>query len=172
MARLIIRRRFPWRVMWLTALVCGLIAVIAFAGYGQLQRRVPIPSAVWKQVTFPVLLPQLPAVDGSSYKFDPDQKVLTFKSVMPDGQTVTFAEQATPAPFTDIPNYYTQFLQTLFDYQSFDTLQGTVHLTHPKGAGQAAVLSSKGTLIFARVSRDESQDVWRQVFNKMTIYQP
>ncbi len=112
------------------------------------------------------------AVDQSSYKFVPGQHILSFTGRLGDGQTVTFTEQPTPTPFNDIPNYANQFLQTLFEYEAFDSLQGTVHLTHPKGAGQAAVMNSKGTLMFVRVARDEPRATWQQLFTSMSLYAP
>ena len=120
---------------------------------------------------FPVFLPVTAiTLNASSYKFDPGQKVLSFTGRLGDGQTVTFAEQATPDPFNDIPNYYTQFLTKIFEYEAFDSLQGTVHLTHPNGAGQAAVMNAKGTLMFVRVAHDEPKSAWQQIFNKLVVY--
>ena len=133
----------------------------------------PLPPELQKQVRFPVLVPDSGiAVSEGSYKYDPAQGVLSFTGAFADGQQVTFAEQQAPSSFTDIPNFYEQFLQKMYDYQSFDCLAGTMHLTHPKGAGQAAVMSAKGTLLFARVSRDESSETWRSVCNALQTYAP
>lgn len=176
MARLIVRKRFPWGVVLLTAGVCVVAVAAIIAGalaYQQLQQGMPIPEDIRKQVVSPVFLPTKDIVTNqSSYKFEPTQKILTFTGVMPDGQIVTFSEQPTPDPFNDIPNYSSQFLQKLYEYQAKDGLNGTIHLTHPKGAGQVVVLNSKGTLVFARVAHDEPTDIWIAAFNGLTIYQP
>lgn len=171
LTRLIIRKHFPWRVVGLTIAGCVLAAGLVIFITLRMQQHWPIPAAIARQVSSPVFLPREGVVlDQTSYKFDPSQKVLSFTGRLPDGQLVTFAEQPTPEPFSDIPNYYAQFLQTLFEYQAFDGLNGTIYLTHPKGAGQAAVMSAKGTLIFARVAHDEPQAVLALVFNSMQVY--
>ena len=169
----IIQPKFHWPTIGLTVLAClaGAAGVLIIALH--FQQAIPLPAGIKKQVNFPVFLPTAgAAVDTSSYKFDPGQGVLSFTGRLPDGQAVTFAEQAAPSSFTDIPDFYSKFLQTLYDYESFDSLQGTVHLTHPKGAGQAAVMSSKGTLVFVRVARDEQKSTWQPLFNALKVYAP
>lgn len=148
-----------------------LVAIVAgFVVHLKTQPPIALPASTRKMITYPVLLPQKDAaINTSSYKFDPSQKVLSFTARLHDGQVVTFTEQATPEPFSDIPNFYTRLLDTLNEYQSFDGLHGTVYLTHPKGAGQAAVINTKGTLIFARVIKDEPQSVWQPLFNDLKI---
>ena len=148
------------KVHWPTALV--VISVMTIVAGGLiialfLGRQWPIPALIKAQVEFPVFMPTSGVkLDQSSYRFDKASGVLSFTGQLYDGQSVTFAEQATPGSFTDIPNFYQKFLQTLYTYQSFDSLNGTVNLTHPKDAGQAAVMSSKGTLLFVRVAADET----------------
>ena len=167
----IIRSPFHWRTITITVLLCMALVAVAGLVLMRLHQYVPIPQAVRSQVHFAVFVPgQDVSVDQASYKFDSGEQVLSFTGHLADGQPVTFAEQATPASFTDIPDFYPKFLEKLYEYQAFDGLQGTVHLTHPKGAGQAAVMNAKGTLVFARVAQDESRDTWRSVFNAMRIY--
>jgi len=169
----IIRRRFHWPtalvVLGVVVVVAGSLAAAVYLGSNQW----PLPASIRAQVHFPVFVPSVGVkLNQSSYRYDRASGVLSFTGRLYDGQTVTFAEQATPDPFNDIPNYTTQFLQTLFEYQAFDCVQGTVHLTRPKDAGQAAVMNAKGTLLFARVARDENKPTWRRVFNGLTVYQP
>ncbi len=167
----VIRRTFDPRTALFTGGTLVVIVVLGVFGLWQLNHQVPLPSSIKSQVHFAVFLPsQGVTIDASTYKYDAGQGVLSFVGKMPDGQTVTIAEQATPAPFNDIPNYYTQFLSKIFEYTAFDSLQGTVHLAHPKSAGQAAVMNSKGTLIFARVDHDEPSNTWKNVFSRMTLY--
>jgi hypothetical protein len=167
----IIRPRFHWTTIGVTAFLCLAVGIGILLVVMRYQQAVPLPASIKQQVSFPVFLPTTGVtINKSSYKFDPSQKVLSFTGSLADGQMVTFAEQATPSSFTDIPNFYQQFLQALYDYQSFDGLDGTVHMTHPKGAGQAVVMSAKGTLLFARVSQDEPQSTWRSVFNSFRVY--
>ena len=125
-------------------------------------------------MNFPIFVPTTGvALNKKSFEFKSDQGVLLFSGVTTrDKQQLTFSEQQTPDPFNDIPNYMTQFLQTFFEYQAFDSLQGTVHLTHPKNAGQVVVMNAKGTLVFVRVDKDEPVSYWQDVFNHLTIVAP
>jgi len=167
----IIRRRFHWPTAFMVTGVFAALVGSAIFGLHTIMNQSPLPPAIRQQITFPVFIPTSGiSLDQLSYKFVADQKVLSFTGRLTDGQHITFTEQPTPPPFNDIPNYTTQFLQTLFEYQAFDSLQGTVHLTHPKGAGQAAVMNAKGTLMFARVDNDEPQSAWQSLFNSMVIY--
>jgi hypothetical protein len=159
--------RQHWKVL---VSIFGLLIIIAAGLIVHQALQSPIPAKIRKQVSFPILLPkkQDAVINNSSYKFDSDQKVFSFTAyLMSDHQLATFTEQATPSPFLDIPNFYPQFLQTLHEYQSFDGLQGTVYLTHPKGVGQAAILNSKGTLMFIRVPHDEPQSTWQPLTNHL-----
>ena len=136
-------------------------------------QQTPLPDSIRTQVHFPVFLPVSNiAIDQSSYRYDKSQQVLSFTGHLIDGQAVTFAEQPAPSSFTDIPNFYQKFLQQLYEYESFDGLNGTVHITHPKDAGQAAVLNSKGTLVFARVAHDETKSTWQVVKDYLTDPKP
>lgn len=154
------------------SLVAGALAVLALTVV--LSRPVsPIPEAIRKQVSFPIFWPASHvSVIPNSYEYRTEDDVLLFSGYLDDGQKVTFNEQATPNPFNDIPGYYDQFLRTLFEYQAFDSTQGTVHLTHPKNAGQTVVMNTKGTLLFARVAHDEDKATWQRIFNSLTLYQP
>jgi hypothetical protein len=134
-------------------------------------RASPIPASFRKSISFPVFLPTAGVtINTNSYKFEPSQKILSFTGYLSDRQLATFTEQATPDPINDLTNFYSQFLQTLNQYAAFDTLNGTVNLTHPNGGvGQAAVMNSKGTLMFVRVANDEPQSVWQPLFNQLKI---
>lgn len=169
----VIRRKLHWPTIGLTVLVSTTILLGTVVIITHVRQQVPLPAAIKRQIDFPIFLPaKYVDINTKSYKFDPTEKILSFTGTLADGQTVTFAEQATPSAFTDIPDFYNKFLQKLYEYQSFDSLNGTVHITHPKDAGQAAVMSSKGTLLFARVTRDEPQTTWQPIFNNLQVYAP
>jgi hypothetical protein len=155
-------------------IISSIVIILLIGGAGWILykhwSKPPIPSSILSQINYPVFLPQTGiTLNQRSYKFDASQKLLTFTGYVKNGELATFAEQATPEPITDLSGYYQQFLQTLNEYQSFDSLQGTVYLTHPTGAGQAAVMSSKGTLMFIRVANDVSQNTWQPIFNNLQI---
>lgn len=155
----------------MTIVSCAIVAIAAVVVVIHIYDQPPIPAPIRDQVKFAILLPtENVIIDQTSYKYDRSQQILSFTGRLTDGQSVTFAEQATPEPFNDIPNFYQQLLQNMFEYESFDGLNGTVYLTHPKGAGQAAVINTKGTLVFARVARDETKQTWNTVFNDLALY--
>lgn len=153
--------------------VFGIFIAATVVGALYFGQRQPIPADIRAQVEFTVFLPTSGVtINAESYKFDSNQKVFSFTGRLATGQVITIAEQSTPDPFNDIPNYSKQFFLTLSEYQAFDSLQGMVHLTHPKDAGQAAVMNAKGTLLFARVAHDENKATWQRIFNSLTLYQP
>ncbi len=84
---------------------------------------------------------------------------------------MTITEQATPSGFTDIPQAYDKFINSLSGYFSFGSVNGTVNLVRPHNLNgeQAAVINDKGTLMFIHPMQDLPPDVWRQLFNNLTV---
>ncbi len=84
----------------------------------------------------------------------------------------TVTEQASPPAFIDIPEYETKFFQQLGQYNIFESAIGTVHLIHVgKNQKDAAVLNSKGTLMFINPTVSISEDDWRKLFQNVTTLQ-
>jgi hypothetical protein len=81
------------------------------------------------------------------------------------------AEQAAPQSFTDVPQAYDALLNKLREYQDLNTSFGDVTLTRPVelNGGQSAVVNSKGTLIFAKPTRDLPDHQWQNIFNNMQL---
>lgn len=133
----------------------------------------PIPQGVIRQIDFAVMYPKSSkdvSFDRNSIKYDPETKVLSF-IVITYGISSTFTEQATPDPFTDIPNYYQTFADKMNSYRSFDTYNGRVDITRPttlKG-DQALLMNAKGTLLFAHPTRDLNEQQWRALINSLQI---
>ena len=151
----------------------ALVAVVAAGAItaGVLVVLAPkIPPAMARQVSFVVGYPAADwKVDRGSFRFQADAgKVLTFTATRGDVE-LTVAEQPTPEPFKDIPNYMDKITTQMAEFASFDTAHGTVHLTRPQSAGsrQVAVVDYQGTLSFVRSSADLSQDDWRRYFNTL-----
>lgn len=168
-----VRRRWLPRRVVLYALGGSIISGCIVAVLVWAHLRSPIPATLRHDIQFGIFLPETSAhIEQASYKYDKSLGVLSFTARLPSGQIATFAEQATPEAFTDIPTYYDKLLTKLHNYSTFDTPIGTVHLTHPTGVGQAAVMSTKGTLLFVRVDHDEPITTWRQLFGHMVTYQP
>jgi hypothetical protein len=131
-----------------------------------------IPKNIKNEVTSTIFLPKSPQVanDRSTVKYDNNLKLLSFQSTV-FGVHSTISEQPTPQQFVDIPETYAKVLDSWNQYSSFDSAQGTVYLTKPKNNGnkQAAVMNSKGTLMFITPDKDLSGDQWRQFFNSLQI---
>ncbi|MBW4061803.1 hypothetical protein HJC99_04515 [Candidatus Saccharibacteria bacterium] len=158
-------KRLWWWVVG-AVLVVGLIVIMGLL----LAPKNPIPGPIKKQVTSTLLMPRGAGavVDRQSVKYDSAQKLLTF-NVAYAGTSIVVSQQPTPDQFVDIPAVYTKLIDSLVNYQSFDTSIGTVHLTQPKqlNGKQAAVLNTMGTLMFAKPDKNLSDDQWRSLFNHM-----
>ena len=136
-----------------------------------LRPQVPIPTEIRKQLNFSVFYPNkrsIYKVDQKTASYDPKTKVLIFHAKSANND-LTIAEQATPDPFNDIPQYYEKFTQVLNGYKDFDSANGKVSLTRPKelSGGQSAVFNNKGTLMFVHPAHDLSDDEWRKFFDAL-----
>jgi hypothetical protein len=133
----------------------------------------PIPSNIKKQVDFLVFLPQGDEsfrTDRKSFKYDANLKVMSVV-ISSFGIKNTISEQASPDAFNDIPGYYDKLTEKLNSYANFGTDLGTVYLTRPdelKGK-QSAIMSTKGTLMFASPGKDLTNDQWRRFFNSLSV---
>lgn len=153
----------------------AIIAVLLLAAAGYwffLRAQPPIPLAVTSQASFAVFYPadrHILSVKKGSALYDRTTGTLRFAASAPDGLQVSFSEQATPGSFVDVPQVYSSLLASLQNYSSFDSINGSVALTLPKefNGGQSAVMNSKGTLLFARPSRNLTEDQWRRIFNSL-----
>jgi hypothetical protein len=131
----------------------------------------PIPGQIKAQVTSTLLVPQGSGilVDRLGVKYDAKDKLLTYTATYA-GTKLTVSEQPTPDQFVDIPAVYTKLTDGLNNYLSFDANIGTVHLTLPKelAGKQAAVVNTKGTLMFVKPDTNLSDDQWRKFFNAVS----
>jgi hypothetical protein len=111
-------------------------------------------------------------VDRKTVKYDSGLKLLSFTASV-GGISTVFSEQPTPDSFNDAPQIYDKVLERMNDYSKFDVVAGTVHLTRPSDLGgkQAAVMNTKGTLLFAKPDRDLSTDQWRRLFLGVNVDQ-
>ena len=154
-----------------------LIGVTAVLAYGYQRHQNPknrIPAQIKSQISFIVFYPG-PSTDTSidtrSFKYDQPTHVFSFV-VNFMHQPITFAEQATPQNFIDIPQAYDKLLESLSEYASFNSYYDKVSLAHPKEfkGQQSAVMNSKGTLVFAHpTSGSLNEDQWRKLFNGLEI---
>ncbi len=132
----------------------------------------PIPGPIKTQVTSTILVPGSKDIvtDSDSVKYASKEKLLSF-NVTINGAKLVISEQPTPESFIDIPQVYDKVVAGMNEYEKFDTEVGTVHLTRPKelNGKQAAVLNTKGTLLFAKPDSNLSSDQWRQLFKAMEV---
>lgn len=131
-----------------------------------------IPKTIKYKLTFAVWLPNNDIkIDKSSFKFY--QKTLFFNGYFNNGQIAKFAEESTPSAFNDVPDYYQTILNDLFSYTNFSSIDGTVYLAYPHGLNQAAIMNSRGTLMFVTVDKKIPQNTWVSIFNnlKFVYYQ-
>lgn len=162
----------------LTIIAAG--AVILIGGILMVVRQVndgpsPLPASIKDRVGFKAAYPpkHVASIDASTYKYQPDQKVLTFTSRF-DGADITFSEQPAPPSLGSGTQVYYPALG-IHPYAQFNTRLGPVALTKfwqsgsLKPAGQAAVLASDGTLIIAHSDQDLTNQQWQDLFDNLKI---
>jgi hypothetical protein len=158
-----------WYVIGLGSFVAvgGMIIIALLLG-----QKPPIPRPIKQQVTSTILAPKSSSIvtDRESVKYDTKIKLLTYNAQINEIKVVV-SQQPTPENFTDIPQVYDKMVEGMSEYLKFDVAVGTVHLTRPKelAGKQAAVLNTKGTLMFAKPDKDLSDDQWRKFFNSLDI---
>jgi hypothetical protein len=159
--------RWYFRALAIIA-AAGLVVVIVIV----LWPKPPIPNKIKSQLTSTLMLPQDKQfnINRKTVKYDSGLKLLTFNATV-FGKTIIVSEQPTPDQFTDVPQVYTKVLDGMDDYDDFDVNVGSVHLTTPPqlNGKQAAVLNTKGTLIFAKPSASLSGSQWRQFFTSFQV---
>lgn len=128
-----------------------------------------IPVEYSQKVNFSIIAPS-PSNGYSldTFGYDATSGVLSFTARGPEANFL-FTEQATPSNFTEIPEYFDKLVESLLEYKRFDTEIGRVSLTKPKefNGQQAAVLNTKGTLLFVRPDKELDDETWRQFFNRI-----
>jgi hypothetical protein len=168
------RSRNRWFVIT-TLVVAIILAGVGYFGYRGWNNSKQIISPTLKnQLTFAFFWPsQTTSITAQkqSIKYDNSIKQISYIAQTVGGAHLTVSEQATPQSFTDVPQVYDKLMTSMFQYEAFDTVNGKVYLTHPKelNGGQAAVMNSKGTLLFIKPDKPLSDDTWHQVFNNLQI---
>jgi hypothetical protein len=157
--------------LWFVVLGVTSVGAVAIVGM-LLAPKPPIPTPVKRQVTSTILIPKISdaVVDRQSVKYDKSLKLLSYTAIVYGVKTVV-SEQPTPDSFVDIPQVYDKVVSSMGEYKTFEVDVGTVHLTRPKelNGKQAAVLNTKGTLLFAKPEQDLSDDQWRKLFGSFDI---
>jgi hypothetical protein len=156
-----------------SGIIMAAAAVIAVVVLVVLNLPKPLlPKIVTRQVSFSIFAPdkKVAQIDSSTVKYDASQKLLSYY-VNYAGTRAVVSEQPTPEQFIDIPQTYEKVRESMREYSKFDTPSGIVYLTMPddlKGR-QAAVLNSKGTLVFIKPDRNLQPDEWRRLGNSLSI---
>jgi hypothetical protein len=131
-----------------------------------------ISNSIRSKVSSVVLVPNGDGVvvDKATVVYDSSLKLLSYKLTY-SGTNLVASEQPSPDTFTDLPQAYDKVLANMNEYSKFETDTGTVHLTKPtdlKGK-QAAVLNTKGTLMFVKPSSNLTDDQWRTFFKNLQV---
>jgi hypothetical protein len=159
------RRRYVWVILAVSGFALAAPAL-------WLLPRPSIPSQIRKQAAFTIFTPDSSEVEvqHESVKYDTNLKLLSYTVRLLDTH-ITMSEQATPDSFNDVPQAYEKVVAGMNTYERFDTILGTVYLTRPQqlAGKQAAVLNTKGTLLFAKPDNDLSADQWRQFFGVLAV---
>jgi hypothetical protein len=160
------RYRKPFLIAVSSLTIIGIVVITILL----LAPKSPLPNSIVKQASYVVLAPLSGpvTVDRDSAKYDAKLSLLSY-NVMLDGVKVVVSQQPTPDSFTDIPQVYDKVVANMNEYQKFDVIVGTVHLTRPKDLGgkQAAVINTKGTLLFAKPDAELTDNQWRMFFKSI-----
>ena len=158
------------------ALVLALSIVSTIAIAAHYRKKPLIPVVVRKAVTYTIFVPN--GAGDYSLKTPTLNYVMTTQQLSyhlknTAGSDVLLSMQPSPESFSDVPQVYEALVGKLNQYASFDSVQGRVFLTRPKelNGAQSAVMNAKGTLLFARPSKDLTEDQWRSFFAYMVVYQ-
>ena len=134
--------------------------------------QIAFPEATKNRLHFTLIAPTGGGVtiDKKSVKFDEANKLLTY-TITYGTASLVVSEQSTPSQFVDVTTVYTKLVEGLNNYESFESAIGSVHLTKPTqlGGRQVAVLSSKGTLLFAKSKDPLATDQWKVIFQYMEV---
>jgi hypothetical protein len=162
------------RRRWLGGLVVA-VALVGVFGVWSWTTQPKLPNGIRKQVSFTIFKPSRKAgvkVVRNGYAYDQSARMLTTTVVASaSGAKIVMTQQATPPPFTEAPQLYTQFVNKLNRTADFETPQGRVFLTKPTNlAGNAAaILESHGTLIIARAESEIDRTQWQKLFTNLEI---
>lgn len=155
-----------------TAAVAGLIVLVIVVGWFlYIREESSIPSEIKQKVYNTLIAPddKIVEVDKESYKFNDDQKLLTYTAEF-EGSSLNITQQPTPESFIDIPQVYEKVVAQMGEYSKFESRIGLVYLTKAKGQNnQIAVTNTKGTLMFVKSSKDMSREVWMRFFNTFEV---
>lgn len=171
------RRRYVSPRLASLALVILGITLIGVLGYLRSVSQPDLPSTVAKQLSFGVYFPatktSLASIKQGTVQYQSNGGLFSYIATLKDGTTVSVNQQATPESFVDIPQAYDKLVSSLQPYNSFDSINGRVSLTHPKElkGSQSAIMNAKGTLLFAQPSKPLSNEQWRQLFNGLFAQQ-
>jgi hypothetical protein len=163
------RTQLPLILAGLSVLIVAGVALVIWEVHHQ---PPPVTPAIAKQLSFsPFVLSKESDITVLSQKYDAGSQVYFLVVQTADGQKFTVSEQPTPVNFSEIPELYTKLIDGLHKYDTIETVNGTVNLTHPKEGQSAAVLNEKGVLMFVRSdSATPSKSTWKHVIESFDIY--
>jgi hypothetical protein len=146
---------------------CTIVVAIGLWWFIAHARQPFVSATIRQQVTSVILIPTGSGISlqRSSIKYDPTDKLLSFTTGY-EGQVVTISEQPSPEVFGDVPDFYTKWLTSFGQYESFNSTVGSVNLARSAQLSpySVAILNTKGTLLFAKPSINLSDDAWRRYF--------
>jgi hypothetical protein len=158
----------PLAIFIVVVMLLGAIAATVII----LAPKPAISKTIQRQVTTTIFVTRSARVviDKPSVAYNDKLKLLTYAATT-DGVKVVVSQQPSPTSFIDIPQVFDKVLAEMREYSKFEVAAGTVHLTRPKDlkGKQAAVLNSKGTLMFVKPESDLSDDQWRQLFAAFVV---
>ena len=167
---------FGRKTSLLIAFAAGALLVVGVSVlYLNRDQKPPASPTALDARSFPIYVPRQ-ASDisyiASDSTFDTESTVLTTTLSLQDGTKIILTQQPTPEVFGDVPQQYSKMLALLNQYKEVKSEFGTIALTRPKelNGGQSAVVNRPGTLIFAKPSRDLTEEEWQTFFAALQEY--
>lgn len=161
------------RILWGVGILVGFVVLSSAAIFGYSKIHQPIfSSEITSKLTSSLYVAQGDnvTIERASIKYDKDLKQLSYVSKMQD-ISIIVSEQPSPEVFGDVPQYFDKWITSAGAITNFDTPNGKVYLaSNPNyGVNTVAIMNSKGTLLFAKPSKNLSQDQWKQFFRTLKL---
>lgn len=162
-----------WFMKASAGVLAGLVLVVGlFALYSQTigSKNPAIPADLQFKAKFALFYPpknNALKIDKKTYKYEPQDGLISFVSYSPSKTKLTVSQQAAPAFMVAGNPAYQTLVKSLPGVKSFKTANGTVTATHTANKANPgfAFMTKDGTMMIIRPSKTVSDAEWKQIFN-------
>lgn len=162
-----------WFIKASAGVLAGLVLVVGlFALYSQTigSKNPVIPADLQFKAKFALFYPPKNSalkIDKQTYKYEPQDGLLSFVSYSPSKTKLIVSQQAAPPSMVAGNPAYQTLIKSLPGVKSFNTANGTVTATHTASKANPgfAFMTKDGTMMIIRPSKQVSDTEWKQIFS-------